>query len=437
MAIKKAIITALLLCLIAFGINFVLTYTGVTFRATGLELSQENLNINASWDESACDAYVVTVYKDDTKIEETITKEANFTVGNVETGKTYFVQVEAVDKDREAVSDEDSATIVTKEVQPLTVTSDTGRAFTSKTFKLSAEAEGNISYESNNKKVATVNENGKVKLKKEGTAEITVTAEETDDYCATTATVTVNSDASYEGEYPEMDNAIAAQAKKLAWPYGTAKSVYKYPSGNPTSYFKEAIDDVYPRHMHWMKQCRWGASCDVFVGTCVRASGYDTNFPRGLDEDYSYLPHSSKFEKVSASEIQSGDIMLRRGHIQIYIEDDEGTGYIANAHFKLKTYGIIEKKNPSLGRYTIYHPTGECTAAVSRGDTGENAERVQEFLYWAGFYDGKIDGKYGASTEKAVKAFQKNQGTETTGNFGETCLNNAKKYKVNTIEINQ
>lgn len=435
MAVKKAVIIALIFCLMAFGLYFVLMGTGVTFRATGLELSQENLNINATWDKVECDGYVVTAYNDDEKIEESITEKENYSIENVEVGKEYYVQVEAIDNDRKDVSREDSATIVTKNVQKLEVCSDSGNVLTDESFKLPAKADGNIKYKSDNTDVAIVNKKGEVELKGKGTADITVTAEETEEYCTTTATVTINSDVGYDEELPELPNAIEAQAKKLAWPYGTAKSVYKYGGGNPTSYFKEAISEVYPDHMKWMKQCRWGASCDVFVGTCVRASGYDSNFPRGLDEDYSYLPHSSKFKKVSASEIQSGDIMLRKGHIQIYIEDDEGTGYIANAHFKLKTYGIIEKKNPRLRGYTIYHPVEKCVAPVSRGDKGEDAERVQKFLTWAGFYDGKIDGAYGSTTEEAVKAFQKEEGTEVTGNFGEASLKSAKNYRINTIEI--
>lgn len=249
--------------------------------------------------------------------------------------------------------------------------------------------------------------------------------------------MTVHSNESYDGELPKLDNAIAGTAKRFAWPYGTAKSVYKYGGGNPTPYFKEAIGRVYPNHARWRKQCRLGASCDVFVGTCVRASGYDSNFPRGLDEDYSYLPNSSKFKKVSPENIQSGDIMIRKGHIQIYIEDDEGTGYIANAHYKLKAYGIIEKKNPKLSRYTIYHPVEECVAPVTKGDEGENAEKVQNFLAWSGFFSDDVDGKFGTTTEDAVKAFQEAAGSDVTGKFGETSLKNAKEYKINSIEIKQ
>ena len=129
--------------------------------------------------------------------------------------------------------------------------------------------------------------------------------------------------------------------------------------------------------------------------------------------------------------------MLRKGHIQIYVEDENGVGYIANAHFKLKTYGIIEKKNPSLSRYAIYHPTGDCTAPLSEGETGTDVKQAQEFLAWAGFYDKKIDGNYGEEVTKAVKQFQKASGTEETGMFGSTCISNAKKYTINTIQIKE
>ena len=122
---------------------------------------------------------------------------------------------------------------------------------------------------------------------------------------------------------PTKTNAqkLAEKANELAWSTNTSKA--NYPSGAPTAAFKAALNKAYPNRSSWGKAPRLGASCDVFVGTCVRAAGVDKNFPRGLS--FTYLPKSSKFKQVSVTKntIQNGDIILYKkknggGHICIY-----------------------------------------------------------------------------------------------------------------------
>ena len=140
---------------------------------------------------------------------------------------------------------------------------------------------------------------------------------------------------------------ILDMAKKCAWPYGTAKSKYKYPGGSATAEFKKAIAKAYPDRSRWGKQTRAGASCDVFVGTVIRASGADPKFPRGLDEVLDHMKGNTKWQLTAAkaeSAMKPGDVIYQEykgggGHIFIYM----GAGKIANAHYNGKTYGIIEK----------------------------------------------------------------------------------------------
>lgn len=139
---------------------------------------------------------------------------------------------------------------------------------------------------------------------------------------------------------------IADMAKKCAWPYGTAKSKYKYPGGSATADFKKAIAKAYPDRSKWGKQTRAGASCDVFVGTVIRASGIDTSFPRGLDGVVKHCAGSPKWNLTgikSESKMKPGDIIYQTysggGHIFVYL----GGGKIANAHYVGKSYGIVQK----------------------------------------------------------------------------------------------
>ena len=152
-------------------------------------------------------------------------------------------------------------------------------------------------------------------------------------------------------------SAIVATARKCAWPYDTKKSKRAYPGGAPVAAFKAAIANAYPDRSSWGAQPRAGASCDVFVGTVIRASGYDTAFPRGLD---GVVKHCKKYPNkwknmghISFSAMRPGDIAYCGSHISVYL----GDGLVANAHYNGKSYGVVEKaKNQIYGDYDIYRP---------------------------------------------------------------------------------
>ncbi len=156
---------------------------------------------------------------------------------------------------------------------------------------------------------------------------------------------------------------IADKAKELAWPYGTSKEKYKYPSGSATAKFKEAIQKAYGDRKGWGKQTKAGASCDVFVGVVVRASGIDPTFPRGLDGVEKHCKNNSRWKLTgvkSESKMMAGDVIYQLykgggGHIFVYV----GNGKIANAHYNGKTYGVIEKLSTTVSAskcstYNVY-----------------------------------------------------------------------------------
>ncbi|MBR3236328.1 hypothetical protein IKF92_01435 [Candidatus Saccharibacteria bacterium] len=139
---------------------------------------------------------------------------------------------------------------------------------------------------------------------------------------------------------------INATAVSLAWPYKTPESDYKWGSGKATEAFDKAINKVYPSRGSWNQYSRAGASCDVFVGTVVRYSGYDKNFPRSLGKDLDYVEKNEDlWEKIKfngkESEVQSGDILYRSTHIAIAVRDDNNKLYIAEAAYK-KKFGHIK-----------------------------------------------------------------------------------------------
>ena len=158
--------------------------------------------------------------------------------------------------------------------------------------------------------------------------------------------------ATEDDEMKKKRKKIANKAAACAWPYGTKKSKYKYPSGKRRKNYVKALKEAYGQRKGWGRQTKAGASCDVFVGTVVRASGIDLKFPRGLDEQKVYLRKSSKWHLVAKKHMKKGDIVIRNGvHIMIYM----GGGRVANAHYKKKTYPIIEKSSKEIyGSIKVY-----------------------------------------------------------------------------------
>ena len=161
--------------------------------------------------------------------------------------------------------------------------------------------------------------------------------------------------------------AIVSMASQCAWPYGTAKSVYAYSGGKRTDAYTAALKTAYGDRTGWGAQTKAGASCDVFVGTVIRASGYDTKFPRGLDGVESHCKKNTDKWRLTGiktvSQMQPGDIVFQLysgggGHIVVYM----GNNRVANAHYVGKTYGVIESagsqiKDKSKCRvYNVYRP---------------------------------------------------------------------------------
>lgn len=150
---------------------------------------------------------------------------------------------------------------------------------------------------------------------------------------------------------------LVAKAKELAWPKGTEKSKYAWKGGKPTDAFKKALNAVYPSRSSWGTAAKAGCSCDVFVGTCVRAT-LDGNFPRGFRDQFKY--ESKVFEKHTYKNVtpysvsKDGDIVgyykdAKREHCHIVIR---GNGMIYEAQHEM-TYGHV---NTSLSKLKTKMP---------------------------------------------------------------------------------
>lgn len=144
--------------------------------------------------------------------------------------------------------------------------------------------------------------------------------------------------------------ALAAQAVRLAWPAGTPSSSYTKPSGSATPEYAAALKTAFSG-----KPAAGGASCDVFVCTVCRSTGYDTKMPAGVQSQWSHLASSDSWTRVgfsySESDLQEGDIIIYKKtngnwHVCMYVKQN-GKGCLAEASYTQKRFGFI---NSSLSK---------------------------------------------------------------------------------------
>jgi len=250
--------------------------------------------------------------------------------------------------------------------------------------------------------------------------------------------------AKYTGTFPDLSNLsgdiVASKAIHCAYPAGTAKKTYTYPDGKPRPPYKVALQTAYGDRKGWGKQTKAGASCDVFAGTVMRASGYDKKFPRGLDEDYKYLPkHTELFQSIKPTkmaDLKPGDLIIYQkkdggGHICVYT----GGGYVKEAGYVTKRYPCTVKckadyytpsKYKKFKKFGVYRPKKVIRRYLTVGDISVQVKYLQEYLNWCIDAELATDTEYGEKTREAVIAFQKAYGLKPDGEFGEASLAMAK-----------
>lgn len=108
----------------------------------------------------------------------------------------------------------------------------------------------------------------------------------------------------------EQTNAQKIATRGWEYAYHTNASDAKYSGGKPKAAYKAALDTAFGKTRNWQKAAKVGASCDVFIATCIRMAGIDKSAPRGLGRK-TYFDKSDKFKRVSVTTktVQDGDII--------------------------------------------------------------------------------------------------------------------------------
>lgn len=240
----------------------------------------------------------------------------------------------------------------------------------------------------------------------------------------------------YSGSFPDMvihsRNYIQQVAKELAYPKGTAQKTYSYQNGKPKEAFTKAIKKVYGTvYYKWSKQCRMGASCDVFVGTVMRYSGCDPKWARGLSGQYGKTPAHT----TQVNDIKAGDMLYYKqgkgGHTRIVVDID-GTLYNCEANHNKNggQYGHIGSKSTKPKNVSYLHIFRVTSAfrSLQKGDKGSEVMKWEKFLKWCG-YDLPVDGYFGDKTVSATKDFQSKHNLENDGIAGNKTIAKAKEIK--------
>ncbi len=126
-----------------------------------------------------------------------------------------------------------------------------------------------------------------------------------------------------------------------AWPYGTPKRKYKYPTGKPRKQYRKDLVKYCPERKRWSTRPEHGRSCDVAVCVIVRAT-IDRHFPRGHDEQGPYMERSPHYKRVKKP--RPGDIIWQEFdsggcHVSVKVKKNR----VYNAHYNANTYPVIEK----------------------------------------------------------------------------------------------
>lgn len=218
----------------------------------------------------------------------------------------------------------------------------------------------------------------------------------------------------YTGELPTFPakisvskaSVLASKANEFA--YADSPSKAKYPSGQPKAAYKEGLNKAYPDRSGWGKAPKAGASCDVFVGTCIRCAGIDPKYPRGLSQ--SYTEKCGHFTKVSKSDVKDGDVIFLSNHVCIAYGGKVKEASLGDCYPET-TNALKKRINASTA---IFRAKGSATIErnyIQKGDTGEAVTELQNYLNWytnGEFFKecGDADGIFGPNTDRYTKAMQ-------------------------------
>ena len=185
------------------------------------------------------------------------------------------------------------------------------------------------------------------------------------------------------------------------------------------------------------------------TGDSGSSSGSTTTPDSGnKNEDGSTIPSRTLRKGSQGDDVKSVQTRLKElGYYTGTVDGNYGTGTMnavkafqskhgltADGVAGTKTYNKLFSDDAKSAGSTVITPVPDDdkddadnddipTRTLRKGDTGEDVEALQERLKELGYYTGLVDGGFGAGTEKAVIAFQKQHGLTADGVAGTKTYN--------------
>ena len=138
------------------------------------------------------------------------------------------------------------------------------------------------------------------------------------------------------------------------------------------------------------------------VPTTVNNSGRDTKDIASTG--YVTLENGTESEQVKTLQKRLKDLGYYHGNVDGKYGDETQASVMA---FQLRNNLTVDGKAGPATQRVLYGSKSSITYPSMRtGEEGTSVKNLQYTLYELGYYDGAIDGKYGQTTEDAVRAFQ-------------------------------
>ena len=230
----------------------------------------------------------------------------------------------------------------------------------------------------------------------------------------------------------EGSKNLNAAAVALAWPEGTASSKSVYPGGTGT----EAFNNAHKKFTSGSHDtcAAAGASCDIFVSTVVRYSGYDKKYPitgPGTQLDHAKA-HPELWEVIDwsdgdKSKVKPGDIIVEnnRGHTQMIVENSKGEIKYASASH-CDYYGKIKSFYAPRQPAYIVRATGANNSTAGVSDSGVTPSSSDGSIAATGQNNGDIAASAIALAwpEDKYKNVYKEKATDLYANYFKTLAGN-------------
>lgn len=147
--------------------------------------------------------------------------------------------------------------------------------------------------------------------------------------------------------------------------------------------------------------------CSALVRVCLKFCAIDVPADFRTGNMPSYLLKTGAFVELKGSKYTDQSAYLGAGDILVTKTSGHTVVVISNGD---KYEGVVEEKTYALG-----------DRLLKTGCEGEDVKTLQEYLLQLGYDVGSYgaDGDFGSATERAVKAFQTDQGLDSDGQYGE------------------